>query len=1481
MPHDIVAPEFSIGDPELDSPPEKKTSPILAAMKEAGRALMTKAKRSAPNLILSAMMAAGALLAAPQPAGAQSCGGPRGCYIDLASLCQCGGPGLPNGFTLGDSLDRPGSFSGGDPVDIATGNVFLHVVDYTTAGQNPLQLIRYFNSTAETATVNTLTYAFGNVDNGSGSPVYTNRAANIMGGPAQGSPAPVNWRTNYDRFLQFSPATSPTTVIAERADGQQVTFTLSGSTWTPPSCQDYTLTQSGSTWILKDHNDTTESYTNSGAGWAELNTITYRDGYQQTLSYGSSPVSVAVSFYTSAGGVTAFYPNELQSVTDSYGRSLNFAYTSGTNKLLETVSTPDSLVLTYGYTFYGTNAPYYVNNAGYLLTSVSYNTSPVTSQTYAYDLNSQFPYGISTITDENGNTAVAWGYAAFGQATASQQGNSGLYANYTSFVYGNTSTTLTNVFNVSDTYNYTILNGAPAMTSINRAATATTAAANEYFGYDANGFMNSFTDWNGNQTTMVNNAQGNPTTINYAVGSPVAYSDTISYDPTWIRLPHQIIAPGITSTFVYDGNGNPLNRTDVDTTTTSIPYSTNGQSRETQWTWSSTGQLESVQLPRTDVTAKTSFGYDSTGALTSITDAASHITHITAHTGGGYPETIVDPNGVTTKLVWDTRLNLNTVTVDTSLGNFTTTYSHDPANNLSSIARPDSSELTFGRDTANRLTSVTDLFGNVLTLTLDYLGDATATTITNSGTTYYSSSATFDALGRKLSFLDAYSDTTSYTWDPNSNLLTIAPPAPQGTITRTVDALNRLSTSADPSPGGTTTYTWNSFNQPLSQKDANGNSTTYVYDGFQDRIQALSPDSGSKVFYYNGDRDVTQMTLPGSITDTNTFDALDRLLTVKWTGDTTLNVTNTYDQSGHGDGIGRLTSVKDQLGRLALTWDERGNVTKEVRTPTGLTALTTQTAFDSANDVQSITYPSGTFVQYARDIMGRVSGVTATPSGGSPQNVATGIGYEPLPAFAEGLVSGLTYGNGITGTYGFDQAYRASSRTDIGTATIQNLAYAYYPNNSVQTITDAVNAANTQNLNYDALDRLSSATSGSGGYGSFSWTWDANSNVKTQVQNGTTTMFGYTSGSDLLSQFKTGGTIVTVSETPSGNATTFKVGSATQEALTYNDANQLATATAGTKTATYYYDLLGRRSGSVGSSTGTSVFQYAHTGDLLTDNDGSGNDRVDYIYIDPNKPSRLIGTYEPTTNAFYFLSVDRLGTPTVATDSTQTVQWSATYQPFGSTPTGASGIVQNLRLPGQEWDLESTLNHNGFRNYATTLTRYAEADPIGAGLAAGKAPNDTNPYTYVKGNPFKYTDRAGLDPNGGGGDDACSGGSGSSGGLSFSFIGSAQAAEAGTGTGGGCTNQPSFFQNLMTTLGIGAMGGMLPPPSSPEDVGTSVEGSLGGPPPTPLALPTYMNTQTNTVPTITDCSPTDPECIPRNIPPPSTGNNSPWPPYKP
>ncbi len=969
-----------------------------------------------------------------------------------------------------------------------------------------------------------------------------------------------------------------------------VPFRLNGTTWTPPAGVDATLTHAGTTWTLTLPDDSVETYSTASTSYGQLQSIKMRNGYTLTMGYTGT---------------------QLTSVTDSYSRQIALSYTGG---LLHSITTPDSTTVTYGYT---------AVTGGSVLSSVSYPTTPATSLTYQYT-SSVSPFLLTGIQDAAGNQLATWTYDSQMRATSSKHGGT-LGADLTTVAYNSDgSITLTNPLGVADTYTYVKVNSVPKLVKISRAATTTTAAATETFAYDANGFLASKIDWNGNSTLYTNNSHGLPTSVTEAKGSTVARTTTTVYDPTFVHLPDTITMPGVTVGFTYDASGNPLTKTETDTTTTTVPYSTNGQTRVTQWAWNSTGEMLTEQLPRTDVTAKTTSGYASDGALTSITDALGNATSVTSHTSGGRPLVIVDPNSVTTTLAYDTdKQRLATSTVTTTAGSLTTTNTYDTAGMLHSVQKPDGSTLTNGYDAADRLTSVTDLFGNSTVYTLDAMGDKTQTQWKDTTSTVQrSTTATFDALGRMLTNVGGVSQTTTYTYDKNGNVLTVKDPD-LNTVTKTYDALNRLKTSADPSPGSTTTYTYDPHNRLTNVNDPLGHNTTYTYDGFGNRIQMVSPDSGTTVLYYDKDRNLTKQVLAGPLEADMTYDALDRLTGTTYPSDTTLNTTLSYDQTGHSFGIGRLTSATDKIGTLSLNYDERGNVTGESRVATGITTLNTSYAFDAGNNVSSITYPSGTIVAYGRDGMGRVTSVTAQPPGaGMPSNVATSITYKPF-----GPATGLTYGNGLTGTYNYDADYRTTSRADAGSSAVMNLAYTFDAADNVKTITDSLKPANSQTLTYDALNRLKTAVSGTGGYGSWSWTWDAGHNARTQVVNGTTTTFNQVSGTNKLFTSVTGSTTTVAAYTAAGSLNTLKIGSTTIETLTWNQANELATSSASGGSASFAYDLFGRRLEKAPGGGNTIVFQYAGNSPslLLSESDLHSN-QADYIYLD----GRPIGECNPS-----------------------------------------------------------------------------------------------------------------------------------------------------------------------------------------------------------------------------------------------------------
>jgi YD repeat-containing protein len=157
-------------------------------------------------------------------------------------------------------------------------------------------------------------------------------------------------------------------------------------------------------------------------------------------------------------------------------------------------------------------------------------------------------------------------------------------------------------------------------------------------------------------------------------------------------------------------------------------------------------------------------------------DALGHVTQITAYTGGGRPLTVVDPNSVTTTLTYDGRQRLLTSALVTSAATYTSSWTYDPAGNLTEVTLPDGSYHAMTYDKAHRLTKVTDNSGAYIAYTLDKLGDRTAFNEYSAGgtTKVATRTATYDALGRILKDTSAVTGkSTVYTYDGNGNVLSV------------------------------------------------------------------------------------------------------------------------------------------------------------------------------------------------------------------------------------------------------------------------------------------------------------------------------------------------------------------------------------------------------------------------------------------------------------------------------------------------------------------------------------------------------------------------------------------------------------------------------------------------------------------------------------------------------------------------------------
>ncbi len=111
--------------------------------------------------------------------------------------------------------------------------------------------------------------------------------------------------------------------------------------------------------------------------------------------------------------------------------------------------------------------------------------------------------------------------------------------------------------------------------------------------------------------------------------------------------------------------------------------------------------------------------------------------------------------------------------------------------------------------------------------------------------------------------------------------------------------------------------------------------------------------------------------------------------------------------------------------------------------------------------------------------------------------------------------------------------------------------------------------------------------------------------------------------------------------------------------------------------------------------------------------------------------------YLVSEETIYYIHPDHLATPRAITDQSGSVVWRWDSDPFGTSIPTSTGLVFNLRFPGQYYDEETGLHYNYFRDYDPSTGRYVESDPIG--LLGG-----FNSYTYVHSNPLKGYDINGL-----------------------------------------------------------------------------------------------------------------------------------------
>lgn len=816
--------------------------------------------------------------------------------------------------------------------------------------------------------------------------------------------------------------------------------------------------------------------------------------------------------------------------------------------------------------------------------------------------------------------------------------------------------------------------------------------------------------------------------------------------------------------FVYNDRGQVLTATQVDPATNATRTTTYAYCEAADVAAAVcpvVGRLRSMDGPRSDVADVTSFVYYQNddpacvgssapcayrkGDLWKLQDALGHVTEYLGYDGMGRPAATRDANGVRTDIEYDDRGRVlatkqrganDAVETDDRI----TRMEYWPTGRVKKVVLPDGVTTTYGYDVDNRLVRIEDAQGNSIRYTLDASGNRLKEdTHASDGTLKRTLSRVYNQLDQLQANKDASQNATVYRYDAGGNQ------------DRTTDALGRITDQGyDPldrlvrtlqDVGGLnveTKFEHDALDRLTKVTDPKGLDTTYVYNGFGEQTRLTSPDTGITNYTYNAAGKVaTKQDANDPEPHRYTYDALNRPKAVFYTAAGAADVEYDYDTVnsvcavGETFAIGRVAAMRADGTELKYCYDRFGQVVRKVQIVAGK-SFTLRYAYTLAGNLQAITYPDGTVVDYVRDAQARVKEIGVQPSGGTRTTLLSNATYEP-----SGPVSEWTYGNGRKLSRTYDLDYRAKTILDNASGGL-SLSYGYNTVGEMTELKDGLQSSVQAKYDYDTLGRLTVTRDGSSNPLE-TYTYDETGNRKSLLHGGITDTYVYPTTSHRLSS------VAGVARGYDAVGNTVSIGGAAKE-FVYNADDRLSQfKQAGVVKAGYRYNAIGQRVAAVPSAGAVETFTlYDEAGNWIGDYDGAGVAKQQAVWFGDFPVGLAEGS--GSGQSLVYVQPDRLGTPRAIVDPTRNAAiwtWNAKSEVFGSTPPNQDSdldgiaLVFNMRFSGQQYDARAGLAYNYLRDYEAETGRYIQSDPVGLSF-------DPSTYAYVRANPVSYVDPYGL-----------------------------------------------------------------------------------------------------------------------------------------
>jgi fibro-slime domain-containing protein/RHS repeat-associated protein len=590
---------------------------------------------------------------------------------------------------------------------------------------------------------------------------------------------------------------------------------------------------------------------------------------------------------------------------------------------------------------------------------------------------------------------------------------------------------------------------------------------------------------------------------------------------------------------------------------------------------------------------------------------------------------IIDPNGNTLtinsggvihssgKSVVFTRDSAGRITKITDPAGGILRYAYDAAGDLVTFTDRDNHVTTFTYDPSHHMLTMTDPNGKEV-ISAGY--DSDGRLVSQANAEGNSANFTNDIDGRSEIITDASGNSTSVTFDDSGNILTETD-ATGGVTTYTYDARGNRLTRTD-AKGQTTTYTYDAQDRLLTATDPLGNVSSMSYDTHGNPLTVSDPRGGVTVNTFDTKNNLLSTTDAAGKTTTYSYDALGRRTSVT----TPAGCTTTYEH----DTAGNVTKITDGLGHSTMyTFDASGNRLTETKTRTvnGVSEnLVTTWTYDMSGHLLTTTYPDGAIERNEYDgagqqtkkidLLGHVTRYEYDAAGHLLRTIHPDATVESITYDANGRIQTKTDRDGRTTTLGYNGAGRPN-RTTFGDGSFKAVVY-----DLAGRVTSTSNERGATTVTeYDGAGRISKEIDALGH--STTFTYDrAGYKLTATDANSHTTTYEYDALNRQTKEIYADGTFKQLvydadgrkiqEIDPAGAATSFE----------YDCAGRLTKVTDPTGgVTTYGYDEVGNRISQTDAESHTTTFAYDKRGRLVKKTLPLGQETT-YIYdLDGNVTS--------------------------------------------------------------------------------------------------------------------------------------------------------------------------------------------------------------------------------------------------------------------